>query len=247
MKAVEKPQVIIYTALLVLLALIAIVLTMSGCANERIEGNRDLVTLERSSQPFSEVISAGSFNVQIIPSAETRIEVKGESNILPHLSTHSNGTTLTIEYSDGYNIHEHYPVEVFLYTPVLHAVKLSGSGMVDCGSYSTSNVNLNISGSGGIIGDFEAEELDAVISGSGSMTLTGVAAITSFNISGSGNINAQLLDQEHCNALISGSGNIITKVSKTLNATISGSGSVFYLGNPVITTHITGSGNVLKY
>jgi hypothetical protein len=247
MNAAEKPQVIIYTILFVLLALIVLVLTMSGCVNERIEGNHDLVILKRSSLPFNEVVSSGSFNVKIIPSAETRIEVKGESNILPHLSTYSNGTTLTVQYSDGYNIREHYPVEVFLYTPVLQAVRLSGSGVVECGSFSADAVHLNISGSGGIIGNFESDKLDADISGSGNMTLEGIATNSSFNISGSGNIFAQFLDQEHCNAGISGSGNVITKVAKTLNATISGSGSLFYLGNPVINTHISGSGNVLKY
>jgi len=247
MKALEKPQAIIYTILLVLLALIALVLTMSGCVNERIEGNHDLVTLERNTQPFSEVISSGSFSVKIIPSAETRIEVKGESNILPHLVTFSNGTTLTIEYSNGFNIHEHYPVEVFVYTPVLQTVKLSGSGMVECGRFSAVNVHLNISGSGSITADFNAEKLDAGISGSGNMTLSGITTSTSFNISGSGSINAQLLGQEHCIAVTSGSGNIISNVTKTLNATVSGSGNIYYLGNPEITTHVTGSGNVLKY
>lgn len=247
MKAIEKPQVIITTTLFILLALIALILTMSGCVNERIEGNHDLITMERSSKPFSEVVSTGSFNVQIIPSEETRIEVKGESNVLPYLSTYSNGSTLTLKFNDGYNIHEHYPVEIFLYTPVLEGVSLSGSGMVECGSFNSSFVNLNISGSGGISGDFETERLDAVISGSGNMTLTGFATTTSFNISGSGNSNAQLLEQENCNASISGSGNVIAWVTKKLNATISGSGSIFYIGNPEIKMHITGSGNVQKY
>jgi hypothetical protein len=247
MKAIEKPQAIIYTSLIILLALIVLILTMSGCVNERIEGNHDLVTIERNSQPFSEVISSGSFIVQIIPSTETRIEVKGESNILPHLSTCSNGSTLTVRYSDGYNIREHYPVEVFLYTPVLSSVKLSGSGMVECGSFSGNNVNLNISGSGKITGDFEADKMDAVISGSGNMDLRGMATTGIFTISGSGNINAQNLLLEHCSATISGSGNAIARVTKTLNASISGSGSIFYLGNPAITTHSSGSGNVLKY
>lgn len=247
MKAIEKPQAIIYTTLLVLLALLVLVLTMSGCVSERIEGNRDLITLERNVQPFQEVISSGSFNVKIIPSTETRIEVKGESNILPYLSTYSNGTTLTIEYNNGFNIHEHYPVEVFVYTPVLQAVKLSGSGMIDCGSFNANTIKLNISGSGSIDGDFDADILQAVVSGSGNVTLTGFAESTYFNISGSGNIDSQLLEQDHCTATISGSGNIIPKVIKTLDATISGSGNIYYLGNPVITTHISGSGNVLKY
>ncbi len=247
MKAIEKPQAIIYTTLFILLAIIILVLTMSGCVNERIEGNHDLVTQERNAQAFNEVISAGSFSVKIIPSGETRIEVKGESNVLPYLSTIFSGSTLTIKYIDGYNIREHYPVEVFLYTPVLNSVKLSGSGTVDCGSFSANNVHLNISGSGGINGNFEAHNLDAVISGSGNMLLEGSVTTTTLNISGSGNIDAQLLEQENCSATISGSGNITTWVTKTLVATISGSGSVFYLGNPEITTHISGSGNVVKF
>jgi len=247
MKAVEKPQIILYTTLLILLLLIAIILTLSGCTSERIEGNRELITQERNTQPFSEVVSSGSFSVQIIPAVETRIVLKGESNILPYLTTYSNGNTLTLKYNDGYNMHEHYPVEVFLYTPVLQAVKLSGSGMVDCGSFRADAISLNISGSGGINGVFEAEELFAVISGSGNMDLTGTAMNGTLNISGSGNINAQNLLLENCTSNISGSGNIMTKVTGNLTATISGSGSVYYLGNPVVNTHISGSGNVVKY
>jgi hypothetical protein len=247
MKAIEKPQIIITTTLFILLALIALVLLMSGCASERIEGNHDLITQDRPSQPFSEVVSSGSFSVKIIPSDETRIEVKGESNVLPYLSTFSNGTTLTIKYNDGYNIHEHYPVEIFLYTDVLNAASLSGSGTVDCGFFESNEMYLNISGSGGITGDFETENLEAVISGSGNMNLSGYSKTGLFTISGSGNINAQNLVVEHCSANISGSGNINTSVTKTLDATISGSGSIFYYGNPVITTHISGFGNVVKY
>lgn len=247
MKAIEKPQIIITTTLFILLALIALVLLMSGCVSERIEGNRDLITQDRPSQPFSEVVSSGSFSVKIIPSDETRIEVNGESNVLPYLSTYSNGTTLTIKYNDGYNIYEHYPVEIFLYTDVLNAVSLSGSGTVDCGFFESNEMYLNISGSGGITGDFETENLEAVISGSGNMNLAGYSNTGLFTISGSGNINAQNLDLEHCSANISGSGNINTYVIKTLDATISGSGSIFYYGNPVVKTHISGSGNVVKY
>jgi len=247
MKAVEKPQFIITTTLFILLAAIALILLMSGCVSERIEGNHDLITQERPSANFNEVVSLGSFSVKIIPSDDTRIQVKGESNILPHLNTYFNGSTITLKYNDGDNIQEHYPVEIFLYTPVLNAVRLSGSGLVDCGSFSPDAIYLDISGSGNITGNFVTEKLDAVISGSGNMDLNGIAKAGKFLISGSGNINAQNLAVENCSASISGSGNIMTSVSKTLDASISGSGSIFYLGNPVITTHITGSGNLVRY
>lgn len=247
MKAIEKPQVVIYTTLLVLLMLIALILTLSGCMNERIEGNRDLMTENRSSQLFTEVVSQGSFNVIIMPDTETRIVVKGESNILPYLHTMSNGTTLILGYVEGYNIREHYPVEVFLYTPEINNIRLSGSGNLECNGFSSENLDLQISGSGSIDGDFNTDKLYASISGSGNMKLAGNAINSELKISGSGNIRASDMNQENCVGTISGSGKIIAAVSKTLDVHISGSGSVFYIGNPVITTHITGSGKVVRY
>ena len=247
MKSIERPQLVIYTSLLILLALIALIISMSGCVSERIEGNRELATEQRSALPFSEVNSSGSFHVSIIPASETRLEVKAESNLLPYLVTQSNGTTLTLRFNEGYRIHEHYPVEIFVYTPDLQSVRLSGSGNVECGSFSPERMYVNISGSGNVAGDFDTGELDAVVSGSGNLDLAGFATNTSFTVSGSGNINAQQMQQQYCTAHISGSGSIVTFASKTLNADISGSGNVLYLGNPAVSSHISGSGIVKRY
>jgi hypothetical protein len=247
MKAIEKPQAIINITLFILLAIIALIVLMTGCTSERIEGNRDLVTVERSSQLFSQVISQGSFSVIIISDSISRVEVKAESNILPYIYTMSDGTTITLGYTEGHNIHENYPVEIYLHTPVLQGINLSGSGTVESNGFISNSVNLKISGSGSINSNFNTENMDASISGSGNMVLTGFAKNTTFNVSGSGNIDAKALAQEHCFADISGSGNITTNASKSLDATISGSGNIFYLGNPVITTHISGSGNLIRY
>ena len=247
MKAIEKPQAIITTALFFLLALIALMLTMSGCVSERVVGNHDLITEDRTSETFKKVVASGSCSVYVIPSDETRVEVKGESNILPYLNTWSDGTTITIRFDDMISIKEHYPVEVYLYTPELNTIRLSGSGNVESGSFFSENVDLNISGSGGITADFDTENLDATISGSGNIYLSGFASNTDLRISGSGNIDAADLEQRNCFSGITGSGSVITQVTHSLNADITGSGSVFYLGNPQITSHISGSGKVARY
>lgn len=247
MKVIEKPQAIIYTTLFLLLTLIVLILTLSGCYSERVEGNHDVISLDRPSQAFTDVVSQGSFSVVVIPSVETRVVVKAESNILPYIYTMSDGTTMTLRFSNGVNIREHYPVEVFLYTPVLRSAWLSGSGNIALSGYNTTDMNLQISGSGNINAGFTANSLNASISGSGNMYLTGTVKNSTFTISGSGNINSQALFQENCTSGISGSGNCIVAVSNTLDAYISGSGSIFFTGNPSITTHNTGSGSVQRY
>lgn len=247
MKAIEKPQLVINTTLFILLALIALILTLSGCSSERIQGNRDLMTEERTSEPFSRVLAQGNISVHIFPSADTRILVKAESNILPYLYTLSDGNTITVGFKNGFNIQEHFPVEVTLYTPDLESIKLSGSGEVDCTGFEAAEVELLISGSGNINAGFASDELTATVSGSGNINLSGSAPLTNLSVSGSGNIHADELTQNKCVASISGSGNIIAAASQSLDAFITGSGNVFYLGDPAVTSHITGSGKVLSY
>ncbi|MHC1776072.1 MAG: head GIN domain-containing protein [Lentimicrobium sp.] len=247
MKTIERSQLIISSTLLLLLALIILMLSATGCVSERIEGNYSVIVEERNPRPFSEVSSRGSFRVVIIPDDETRIEVKAESNVVPYIETWSDGTTLTVEYRNGYNIHEHYPVEVFLHTPVLESIRLSGSGKVESGSFSSDNADLQISGSGSIECDFNAGNLTANVSGSGNLKIGGIAESGNMKISGSGKIDALNMNLQTCLANISGSGNIITNVNESLEAWISGSGCVYYEGDPAIATHISGSGKVLPY
>lgn len=247
MKTIERSQLVINTALLILLALIIIMLTATGCVRERIEGNYNLTLEERNTPEFSEVKSGGSFRVVIIPDDASWIEVKAESNVLPYIETWSDGATLTVDYRDGYNIHEHYTVEVFLHTPVLNSIRLSGSGRVESGSFTSDQVDIQLSGSGNIECGFITDDLNAKVSGSGGLYLEGVAQQSNLTVSGSGKIEALNLSQQNCLSNISGSGSIRTAVSTSLEAWISGSGSVYYLGDPVINSHISGSGKVLKY
>lgn len=247
MKTIERLQLIISSALLILITVIVLMLATTGCVRERIEGNYDLQTEERNSQPFNRVESKGSFRVEIIPDDATWVEVNAESNVIPYIETWSNGTTLTVEYRNGYNIREHYPVEVFLHTPVITSINLSGSGKLESGKFFVQNADISLSGSGSIDCEFETDHVEAVVSGSGNLFVMGIALKSDLKVSGSGGIQALDLIQQNCEAGISGSGNIKTAVTNTLDAHISGSGCVYYLGNPSVTSHISGSGKVIKY
>jgi hypothetical protein len=247
MKAIEKPQLIINLTLVLLLTALALILLVSGCTGERIEGNRDLLTQERSPASFQRLIVQGDIIVRIIPDSVTRASVRAESNVLPYLRTESDGTTLLVEFTPGISLRTHYPVEVFLFTPSIKSINQSGSGTIECMGFSEPSVNLQLSGSGSISGNFITDHIETRLSGSGIVALSGSAAESDLSISGSGRINAAEMYQTHCQTNISGSGEIVTAVSETLNATISGSGNVWYLGNPAISSRISGSGRVLPY
>jgi hypothetical protein len=228
-----------------ILALTAVSLT--GCFKERIEGNGNVTTENRTGSGFSRIISEGEFQVTVIYDSVAKIQVEAESNIIPYVRTSVSGNTIRIDFDNGVNIREHSTVKVTLYTLHAEYLELNGSGSIIAGHFNEDDVQLYLSGSGNIMSSFVANSINANISGSGSITADGTAQQTSLHISGSGNIHSLGLIQQKCTTTISGSGNIYVNVIENLVATISGSGSVYYTGNPALETHISGSGKVVRY
>ncbi len=233
------------TIKLLFFSALALYLT-TGCVNEiRVKGNGIPGTEGRITQDFDKVKSSGSFDVHISAGDEYEVVISAEQNILPHIETSVSGGVLYIETKGTYNLKNQLPMEVFLTSPALKGVKLSGSGVITTDYFATELFDIALSGSGQISVAVEAERIDASISGSGKMDLSGSANEGVFNISGSGDIDSYNLAMQHCNALISGSGNMRIHVEESLHATISGSGNVYYIGNAGVETHISGSGNVI--
>jgi hypothetical protein len=106
--------------------------------------------------------------------------------------------------------------------------------------------NALISGSGNMtVTGVDTQTFTGRISGSGNMTLTGKTTNGNYTVSGSGNIDAKNCTAEQVVASITGSGNISAAVSQMLDGSIAGSGSIIYFGNPTIRRSITGSGNIV--
>lgn len=228
-----------------------------------LNGNGDVETTTRQMFSFNAINSQSFFNVYIEQDSVYQVIVQAESNLLPYIQTAVNGNTLIID-SDA-NIHANYPINVYVKTPTLNSVELSGSGNIQNDTIVTSNyavdingsgnisgsviatsVNLEISGSGNINYFVNAQATQTKISGSGDLNLSGTSLNGNHLISGSGQINAYSFLENYVQATISGSGNMYISVSDQLTANISGSGSIFYVGNPALNIHITGSGSVIK-
>jgi len=248
-----------------LLMALAAALFFAGCGKpwQRIEGNHNVVTETRSVPSFVRVNNSGIFEVYITQTDYYEVVMEAESNLLPFIRTRVSGNTLYVETKD--NLKPNYPIKVFVYTPVVEDVKLSGSGLVYADSLSVGNldvdlsgsgtidleatgneVNCTISGSGSIYMYADASHVEGKISGSGQLDLVGYANRSDLKISGSGSIHSYEMPVNECYVTISGSGSIYVNVYDYLDVNISGSGNVYYLGNPSIYSKISGSGSIIR-
>ena len=234
------------TKIQVLLALFLLLLGTSSCLDEMfIYGNGISRTETRNAEGFNQITSNGDFNVTVMPGNSYSVEITAESNLLPYISTNVDGKTLRIRTTGIHSLRQSEPIEIFITTPVLNGLSLSGSGMIESGSFMSTEFNLSVSGSGDIKTKISTDMVKADVSGSGTILIEGDAANTNFVISGSGKIKTYNLLQKQCQAAISGSGDMYVNASQLIDARISGSGRVYFVSHPTLHTSISGSGDVV--
>jgi hypothetical protein len=248
----------------IILLMIFMSATYMSCSKlSSVNGNGHVLQEERRLVNFNQVVNEGEFNVIIIHDTIYQAVVEAETNLIPYIRTLVNGNTLIIDSREI--LHPGMPITIYVSTPEIKYVEMSGSGTIYCDSIFGNNVGAKLSGSGSIEAKLFGSASELVISGSGNMilnvesqmnftTISGSGDIYidgntnegEFKISGSGNINSYEFHQQNLDANISGSGNMYVNVSDFLKARISGSGSIYYLGDPGLDVSITGSGSVIK-
>jgi hypothetical protein len=233
-------------AIIVFLCALSCFIYLTSCNHfHKIEGNGIVKTEDRTVGIFTSIRSEGSFEVFISQDPAQSVVVEAEENLLPYIETDVHSNELLIKTRDHRNIHNNDPIRIYVKTPSIESIELSGSGKIDCDSMITSYLELNLSGSGDISAITSSNKIKAYISGSGEINLSGTANETDLDIKGSGDIHSYGLQQDTCLADISGSGDMFVYVNKFLDVKISGSGKVHYQGNPVVNSDISGSGVVI--
>ena len=227
-------------------------LTFSACNKERnIKGNGTIISEERTVTEFDRIEVSGSADVFISNGSDYSVIVETDSNILPLIETEVHGAELEIGIKKNTSIRKTSGIKVYVTTPTLNGVEVSGSGNISSDdSFTSSSFDIDVSGSGDLdFQDIITDYLIVDISGSGDVDVASSENTENhkIDISGSGDVNLLNMPTTHSNIKISGSGSGIVNVSNSLHVKISGSGDIRYAGTPTITTDITGSGDVNPY
>ena len=206
------------------LLLMAVLLLSTSCVHQTFGLSGDIVTEYRPLKGFEKIEISGSPNVYYTQADSFSVKVKGSKDGLENILTDVNEGTLSIRNRGKMGIvniviHDEDQAEIYVTSPDLVSVRLSGSGDF------TSEKRV------------DTDQMDIVLRGSGDIALVGSGDIdldlwhvlsTRLSLKGSGDINADF--NEGCQAVdceLRGSGDI----------TLSGVVSRF-------SKHETGSGDV---
>ena len=191
------------------LAIAFIAFTLTSC-DDHIKGEGMVVTQEFDLDDFNKIESQASFDVIVQQGTTQKVVVEGQQNIIDRIQLKVSNENLEMDLQNG--SYRNFELTVLITVPNLEKVLLDGSGNIE-------------------IIDFEEDDLELKIKGSGNINATGQLTIVNqikIHDDGSGNIKIEDLVADEVVAIIKGSGNIEVEdgSTKDLDITLDGSGDM---------------------
>jgi carbon monoxide dehydrogenase subunit G len=205
---------------------LAVALLAAGCDRSAVRGSGEAASEVRQVGAFRGIEIAGALNAEISKGDQARVEVSGDDNLVPLVTTEVAGGRLRVETKKP--IRPELELEVRIIVPEVRRVTLSGAGRVT-------------------LSEIDSDELALALSGSGSIAASGATGRLALEISGSGSVDAGELRAEVVEVAVSGAGAVTVHATRSLEVSISGSGTVTYGGEPPeVRESISGSGRLVK-
>jgi hypothetical protein len=195
-------------------------------SDETVRGSGVAAEQVRSVGAFSAVELSGSNIVTIRVGGARSVVVRGDDNLLSHVTTTVRSGRLNIDTTG--DVSSRTPMRVAVTVPALRQLALSGSGIVSAEAVDARSLTVTLSGSGVLRASGTARQLEVTLGGSGVAQLQDLVA-------------------RDAKAAVSGSGRIDVTASRSLDATITGTGTIVYGGDPArVTPSITGTGAITR-
>jgi hypothetical protein len=198
---------------------------LAGCSWTGVPGSGNARTEVRNVPAFSAVDIAGPIDAEIAVGPEAHVEITGDDNLVPLITSDVHGDRLDI--GTRKNVRPSVHLVATITVPRLTGLGLTGSGDIAAHGVQADRLGVTLTGSGTIRADGTAHEAQVDLAGSGKIALDQLAA-------------------ERASVSVSGSGDVAVAAARALEVSITGSGDVTYRGDPELKKRITGSGSVSR-
>jgi hypothetical protein len=222
--------------------IISIIALFAGCE----QGNGIISTRTFDLASFDKIDLKRTANVYVTQGATQSVSIEGEENILDLIKTEVTDDEWIFDFTK--TVSEYETLTITITMTDIRRLRNSGSGDFYLGdSISVDDLDLEVNGSGNINGPVAiSNKLKTVLTGSGTLDVSGAAAEHEATSSGSGNILTRNLVAATGEAHAGETGNVEVHYTGDWHAYITSSGNILYKGVAPVDSHVTGSGTVTE-
>lgn len=210
------------------IGLLLLVALGAGCSmfGKGVRGSGNRVTEKRDVPGFLAIEVSGAYEVEIVAQKERSLEITGDDNILPLVTTEVKNNVLHIGSSKGYNVTRAITLKITV--PELEGVSTSGASKIVVSGIKNSEMKIDSSGASKLALSGETKKLD-------------------IDTSGASNIEAKDLHAEKVDVQSSGAGFVNVYATEQLDASVSGVARIDYYGEPkTVNPTVSGPGSINK-
>lgn len=211
--------------------LLALSLLLAGCGymnkmTKGVAGSGVRKGEKRDVAPFTSVDVSGAFEVEIVAGKDRSLELEGDDNILPMVTTEVSNGKLRVSNQTSFSVKR--PVHVRITTPDIEELSASGANDVTLSEVKNEKLRIETSGASKIRAAGETKTLDV-------------------QMSGASNVDTLDLRAQKVTVDSSGAGHASVYASEELNAEASGASSITYTGDPkVVNRKDSGASSISK-
>ena len=239
----------------ILLALIIASALLGGCVSVSIgggtgagglRGTGDMVTIPVETGSFNGIDISGGYTIVYRHAPQNALTVVIQQNLFERMDFSVENDVLRISSDVGFNTTPANIPRLYVYSPALELVALSGAAELTGDAISANTFTLVTAGASDVTLELDVGTLTVTLAGAASLELSGQADTLSLTAAGASDVRAGALSTRIANIDVSGAGNVIVAASELLDATITGAGSVRYIGDPQVSYRTFGAGSVSR-
>lgn len=201
-----------------------------ACAQPRIASN------DRYIESFSAVESDVTANIIYRQSSNTGVKIFGDKSTVEAFSMKVKNGVLCINCKESVNERGVPKVDIYVFSPQLNRIELSGAGIFTLDGPITGNkLFIESEGMENLVGDnLSYEHIIVESNGTGNVTLSGKTNSLQIISDGVGNVRTENLQSVTVLSTSNGAGNVYCAASGGIDLTVNGEGNIFYSGNPTM-------------
>jgi hypothetical protein len=190
-----------------------------------VKGSGNRQTQKREVAQFTSITTDGAFTIEVVCQKDVSLEIEGDDNVLPLVTTEVSSNVLRLGNSKSYSVNQ--PIVVKISVPNLEALSVNGAGKLD-------------------ITKLDNEKFELDVNGAPSIIVSGTTKLVDIDTNGAAKIDTHNLRAAKAVVDSKGVSKVDLGVSDQLDVTVSGPSQVTYRGDPVVNKTINGPGKIEK-
>jgi len=209
--------------LLIILASVAV-----GCRHiihDGVAGSGNRQKEQRSVANFTSISTEGAYEIEFVLAAAASLEIEGDDNLLPLVSTEVSNNVLHIKSKRSLSTRN--PIKLKISAPILEGVSANGAGRIEITGLKNEKFSLDVNGAPTVRVSGETKSLEV-------------------DTNGAANIDTHKLRADRVTVESNGVSKVEVYAANELEVTVGGPSRVTYHGDPHVKQTVNGPGSVVK-